>query len=106
MAPEAPACPAYTPELDCLQCGACCREAYHTVEVGRRDPFVRLHPELLEARDGRLHLRRSAGICSCLVPSGGAWPCAVYGERPKTCRNFEVASDNCLIARRRLELTP
>ena len=40
-------CVSFTPELDCLRCGACCREAYHAVEVGPRDPFVRQHPDRL-----------------------------------------------------------
>ena len=43
VSPLWPACPAFTASVDCLTCGACCREAYHSVEVAPRDPFVRLH---------------------------------------------------------------
>ena len=93
-------------QLDCLSCGACCREAYHAVEVGRRDPFVRKHPGRLTQVDGRLNVRREGGICSCLTPKEGLWPCVVYAERPRTCQDFQKGSDNCLFARRRLELTP
>jgi hypothetical protein len=103
---EATACPAHETALDCLRCGACCREAYHAVEVGHRDPFVKQHPDFLVRVDGRLQIARTSGICACLAPASGQWPCTVYSDRPKTCRDFEVASDNCLIARRRLGLTP
>ena len=100
----AAACESYTAALDCLSCGACCREAYDAVEVGPRDPFVKAHPELVSQVDGRLNLARTAGICAALRPAEGAWPCRVYAARPKTCQDFEVASDNCLIARMRIGL--
>jgi len=103
---ESPACAAYTPQLDCLTCGACCREAYHGVEVGPRDPFVKQHPELIVVVDGRLNIRRTGDVCACLAPRDGTWPCVVYADRPKTCRSFEKGSDNCLIARQRLGITP
>ena len=101
-----PGCASHTAILDCLACGACCREAYHAVEVGPRDPFVRRHPERVVAVDGRLNVVRRGGICGCLDPSSGGWPCSVYGDRPKTCRDFEVTSANCVDARVRLGITP
>jgi hypothetical protein len=99
------ACPAHTRDaaLDCLACGACCREAYHTVEVGPRDPFVRAHPELLHRLDGRLHVLREGPRCACL---GADYRCVVYADRPRTCRDFERAGPNCVDARRRVGLTP
>ena len=99
-------CVAFTPELDCLRCGACCREAYHAVEVGPRDPFVRQHPDRLVRVEGRWNVCRSGGICGCLEPVRGTWPCAVYADRPKTCRDFEQGSANCVDARVRLKITP
>src|SRR5262245_14316989 len=36
-----PGCERWEPALDCQTCGACCRAAYHAVEVSPRDPFVR-----------------------------------------------------------------
>ncbi len=87
--------------FDCLSCGACCREAYHAVEVSRRDRFVRLHPELLEVVDGRLNVRRAGPRCGCL---GEDYRCSVYADRPKTCRDFERGGENCLEARRRVGL--
>ncbi|MEC8194267.1 MAG: YkgJ family cysteine cluster protein [Myxococcota bacterium] len=101
-----PACPSYEPSLDCLSCGACCREAYDAVEVGRRDPFVRAHPERVVEVEGRLNVRRAGAICGCLEPDAGTWPCAVYGDRPKTCRDFAAGGANCVDARVRLGLTP
>lgn len=101
-----PACPAYTATLDCAACAACCREAYHVLEVSRRDPFARRHGHLLTMQDARLTLPRPGGNCPCLKGKAGAWSCALYEERPRTCRDFAVGGPNCLEARRRVGLTP
>src|SRR5262249_3392417 len=42
--PTWPACERFEAALDCQTCGACCRAAYHSVEVSRRDPVVKKHP--------------------------------------------------------------
>ena len=99
-----PACERFEPELDCQDCGACCREAYGRVELSRRDPFVRLHPELLERIDGRLVLDRKDGRCPALE-GDGPYACRCYEDRPRTCRDFERGSLNCLEARRRVGLS-
>lgn len=39
-----PGCERWEPALDCQTCGACCREAYHAVAVGPRDPVRRRAP--------------------------------------------------------------
>lgn len=110
--PDEAACPSWTATttLDCQRCGACCREAYHRVEVGPRDPFLRTHPSLLEAttEEGRRAwiLPRPHGRCRALAGEPGAWSCSVYTDRPRTCRDFTVGSANCLEARRRVGLTP
>src|SRR5262245_53224857 len=44
------ACERFEPALDCQTCGACCRAAYHSVEVGARDPVVKARPELVVDR--------------------------------------------------------
>jgi hypothetical protein len=125
---ETAACRSYTPAagagaLDCLTCGACCREAYHAVEVGPRDPFVRLHPEWLDvdpdlagpggARRIVQRVPTPTGTrCACLGDSSRSpvdpldYRCVVYADRPKTCRNFEQGGANCVEARRRVGLTP
>lgn len=102
--PAWPACAAFEASLDCQACGACCREAYHAVEVSRRDPFVRAHPERVVAADGRLQVRRAGPRCACLV-GDGPYACVVYDDRPRTCRDFTRGSANCVEARRRVGLT-
>jgi Fe-S-cluster containining protein len=93
------------PPFDCRTCGACCREAYHAVEVHPREKFVRTHAEWLVRVDGRWNVRREGHRCAALGGCDGAWTCVVYAARPETCREFEVGSDNCLEARRRVGLT-
>ena len=107
---EAPACWRFEPsaELDCLTCGACCREAYHAVEISNREPVNKQHPELVVIQDSRRKLRRSGERCAAL--SGGSLPtepfaCDIYPLRPRTCREFTRGSENCLDARRRVGLS-
>lgn len=92
------------PTYDCLACGACCREAFHTVEVHPRDRFARAHPERLVRREGRLHVRRAGEWCGCLTQVEGRYLCVAYRERPVTCRHFENGSENCELARKRVGL--
>jgi Fe-S-cluster containining protein len=97
-------CDRFEPELDCLECGACCREAFDAVEITRRDPVRRLHPDLVEEADGRLRIRRVAGNrCAALVPGG--YDCRIYPDRPRCCRDFERGGPNCVFARSRVGLT-
>jgi hypothetical protein len=107
---EAPACTRWEPAgaLDCQACGACCREAYHAVELTSRERIIRRRPELIVKQEGRICLRREGERCAALV--GGTTPheryvCDVYELRPKTCREFERGSENCLDARRRVGLS-
>jgi hypothetical protein len=104
--PRWPACPAFTARLDCADCGACCREAYHAVEVGRRDPYVRLHPDRVVEEDGRLVVKRAGPRCGCLTGEIGTFACVTYADRPKTCRDFPMGGQSCVEARRRVGLTP
>ena len=103
-----PACERFEAPLDCLRCGACCREAFDTVEVAARDPFVKRHPDLLERADGRLVLRRVDGRCPPLRGDGSTdapFTCDVYADRPRTCRDFAKGGASCLEARRKLGLS-
>jgi hypothetical protein len=104
IAPTSKACPAFTAPLNCLACAACCRHAFDTVEVSQRDPFTKAHPEYLVTIFGRLNVRRKGPNCAALNCSD--YTCAVYEERPRTCRELKVGSDNCLLARQRIGLTP
>ena len=105
------ACERYEPALDCQTCGACCRAAYHSVEVARRDPVVKAQPAFVVDRGHYLELRRDRERCAALhggVVEHGAttrYHCVIYDDRPKTCRDFTLGSANCLTARRRVGLS-
>ncbi|MGZ8242528.1 YkgJ family cysteine cluster protein [Methylomagnum sp.] len=106
----APACARYEPaaKLDCQTCGACCREAYDSVEISAREPVNKRHPELVLSFDTHRKLRRDGNRCAAL--SGGrtpheAYACTIYEDRPRTCREFTLGSENCLDARRRVGLS-
>jgi hypothetical protein len=106
-----PGCERHEAALDCQTCGACCRAAYHSVEVGRRDPCVKAQPTYVVDRGTYLELRRDGDRCAAL--HGGElerdhttrYHCVIYDDRPKTCRDFTVGSAHCLTARRRVALS-
>jgi len=106
-----PACERYEAALACQSCGACCRAAYHSVEVSRRDPVVKAQPAFVVDRGHYLELRRDRDRCAAL--HGGViehgrttrYHCVIYDDRPKTCRDFTLGSANCLTARRRVGLS-
>lgn len=126
------ACSHFEPTLDCLACGACCREAYDSVDVSARDAAL-LPQSLLLKRGARYELPRPEHRCSALsggtrlplhrpaipgpggeaeqvsppfyLPSEDPFSCAIYDARPKTCRDFEKGSAHCLSARRRVGLS-
>jgi len=107
--PEDPACDRWEPPVDCLQCGACCREAYHAVSVSMRDPVVWKHPGLI-VRDGhRFSILRAGACCAALEREPDAtaarYHCRIYEDRPRTCRDFERGGRHCLVARRRVGLS-
>jgi hypothetical protein len=106
-----PACERYEPALDCQTCGACCRAAYHSVEVQKRDQVVRKQPSFIVDRGTYLEIRRAGDRCAALA--GGElegerttrYHCVIYDDRPRTCREFALGSSHCLTARRRVGLT-
>ena len=104
-----PACERFEPALDCGDCGACCREAYHTVLLTPRERFTKLHRDLVVVRDGKPELPRGTdGRCPVLVGDGATttpYRCRQHDDRPKTCRDFTVGSQDCLEARRRVGRT-
>ena len=109
--PAWPACERFEAALDCQTCGACCRSAYQSVEVSRRDRVVKRQPALVIDRGTYLELARRGDRCAAL--DGGEldgeratrYRCAIYDDRPKTCRDFTVGSEHCLTARQRVGLT-
>ncbi|HEY4245073.1 MAG TPA: YkgJ family cysteine cluster protein [Kofleriaceae bacterium] len=100
-----PACERYEAALDCQTCGACCREAYHSVEVSRRDPAVKAQPDFIVDRGTYLEIRRKGDRCSALDGDRGHYTCVIYPDRPRTCRDFTLGSSHCLTARRRVGLS-
>ena len=98
------ACQNFEVEPDCLDCGACCGPAYDAVDVSPRDPVIQKHPDLIRRKNGVLGLHRTPeNYCVALMSDN---KCRIYPDRPKCCRGFEKASDNCAFARRRSGLTP
>ncbi len=92
------------PTPDCADCGACCREAYHAVEVADDDPVHQALPAILVQVEGRWQVRRSGDRCSQLLGDLGSFHCQCYAHRPECCRDFEWGSDNCRDARQRVGL--
>ncbi|HAZ41025.1 MAG TPA: YkgJ family cysteine cluster protein [Methylococcaceae bacterium] len=110
LSPNEPACAAFESRtrLDCQTCGACCREAYDSVEVSERDPVRKSHPEMVIRQGGRLKLRRENTRCAALAGGRTAqepYSCSIYPGRPRTCRDFTQGSENCLAARRKVGLS-
>jgi Fe-S-cluster containining protein len=102
---SSPACEYWEAPPDCHGCGACCREAYDVVEIARREPVLRLHPELIVKVGGRDTLRREGTSCAALSHTEEGYTCLIYEDRPKTCRDFTRGGENCLAARRRVGLS-
>lgn len=106
-----PGCERFEAALDCQTCGACCREAYHSVEVGRRDPVRKKQPGYVVDRGTYLEVLRDGGRCAALhggvVEAGTVtrYHCVIYDDRPRTCRDFTLGSAHCLTARRRVGLS-
>jgi hypothetical protein len=100
-----PACERFEAALDCQACGACCRAAYHSVEVARRDPVVKRRPDYIVDRGSYLELRREGDCCAALEGGPVRFHCAIYDDRPKTCRDFARGGAHCLTARRRVGLS-
>lgn len=134
-------CARWEPQVDCQTCGACCREAYHSVTVSVRDPMVWKQPHLVARNGHRFEVLRSGDRCAALklqenpaaqiaatapvtpspvlsssrapLPNGAhaapvhpRFSCDIYDDRPRTCRDFEAGGRHCLVARRRVGLTP
>ncbi len=91
-------------ELDCLECGACCRSnevILSRVDIKRfRDggrPELAKLPSARRRKDGKLVLRLlSGGDCRNL---GRDNKCAIYTLRPASCSDFPMGSECCLFAR-------
>lgn len=95
-------------EQDCKSCGACCRQGFDLVEVRPSEPFRKHHPELTVRTDAGYHVPRPEGRCVALSGQGTSqqpYLCKHYSDRPKSCADFPIAGDACLLARRRVGLS-
>jgi len=104
-------CVHHATTLDCLDCGACCREAYDSVPVEPSDVVMTRHPELLRRDGDWVDLQRVPSPTGCgtrcvALQGDGPFTCRIYADRPTTCRDVEVGSAGCLFARRRVGLSP
>jgi hypothetical protein len=106
-----PACEYFERKLtqeDCFSCGACCHKGFDVVEVQPTERFARRHPDLIEVRSAeRCVVPRPNGHCVALTGNGSAnapFLCRHYDERPRSCRDFELGGDACLVARQRAAL--
>ncbi len=93
--------PTRTMSLDCVACGACCRN--NTVILDAKD-MARLRAGAPQAFVDRV--RRTDGhLVLTLLPNGDcaalthAGTCGVYEARPAACREFPAASECCLFSR-------
>jgi hypothetical protein len=109
-----PACARWELPVDCATCGACCREAYHSVTVSVRDPVVWKQPALVVRHGHRFEILRDGDRCAALVDrrsdaGRGAeeriFTCSIYEDRPQACRDFAAGGRHCLDARRRVGLS-
>jgi Fe-S-cluster containining protein len=119
------ACVRWEARLDCQDCGACCREAYHSVTVSVRDPVVWKQPALILRHGHRFEILREGPRCAALrdgredderhdplpaaapdaTPARPLFGCTIYDDRPRACRDFEAGGRHCLVARRRVGLS-
>ena len=110
---DEPACSHFEPvtELDCLTCGACCREAYDRVEVKPGEAFIQLHPNWVTREKRHFKIKRVESHCIALISEREKdnplphYACQCYLDRPSTCRDFQKGGANCLFARRKLGLS-
>ena len=72
------------------------------MSVESESPLLNQHADWIHREDTEAFLPRPGGLCVALKPSAeNTWPCTVYAQRPRSCRDFEVGGDACLLARRR-----
>lgn len=106
------------PTFDCQQCGACCIN--HNFLGGTAYVYLTHHEAKRMRRfgltvvtaEGDAHLgtrttARRNGVPICVAFEGDVGQtcgCGIYGDRPRPCREFQVGSRECKVARRRAGL--
>ena len=96
-------------ELDCLTCGACCRQASDGRILVPAEDIVRwrrtgrgeLAEQLVQGHFSEMAFAATAeGACVHLGTSASPNACRIYEVRGTTCREFEKGSWQCLEFRR------
>jgi len=89
--------------LDCRECGACCKDNEVILEkqdfrrARRGNVLQKLQPPYTRKHRGKLMLRvLGNGRCTHL---GAGNSCGIYTHRPDACRYFPAGSECCLFAR-------
>jgi hypothetical protein len=103
------------PELDCLTCGACCRQGsdgrilvpeadlVRWRSIGRDD----LADAVVPGHFGEMAFPYDdAGACLHLGTAECEHACRIYDIRGTTCREFEAGSRQCLEFRREAGIDP
>ena len=103
------------PELDCLACGACCRQGSDGRILVPAEDVVRwkrqgrsdLVAQLVPGHFGeRAFATTPEGACVHLGSDGQPHACRIYEDRGTTCREFERGSRQCHEFRRDAGLEP
>lgn len=96
-------------DLDCLQCGACCRTGHDGRILVPEDDIVRwkrlgredLVEQLQPGHFGELAFATTpSGACVHLGTHASENACRIYEVRGTTCREFEKGSPQCREFRR------
>ncbi len=107
VAVEEAGCDRWEPAADdqtCLRCGACCRQGFDVVGV-EHDDSASARDLATPSRHGGLELTRPHGFCVALTRTEAPFPCAIYADRPRSCREFPVGGASCWLARTRVGLS-
>ena len=101
--------------LDCLTCGACCRQASdgrilvpdEDLARWRAQGKVELLEQIVPGHFGEMAFAFTAdGACVHLGTSDCSHACRIYDDRGTTCREFERGSWQCLEFRRDMNVDP
>jgi len=81
-------------EITCANCQACCcrLEVLLITDTGVPQAHIKT-----DRWGGEVMARLDDGWCSAL--DRDTFMCTIYGNRPWICREFEMASDECLTER-------
>ncbi len=92
---------------DCVACGRCCHHGPETVQLLEADEErlgrarLALYTEVMDRPPHFRFVKNAGERCGALDTSvPGAYPCAIYMDRPEGCRIVEAGSPACMEARR------